>query len=439
VSLLEKGEVAWVIVTNGKLWRLYSQHTHSRATNYYEIDLEEALALTSSATAHVDESFRYFWLLFRCQAFKPALVKREGKEEKLTFLDRLRAESEDYAKELGERLKKRIFEEIFPHLAAGFITYRRAHGEAVSHLSEETLREVFQGTLTLLYRLLFVLYAEARDLLPIREVRGYFEASLTKLNREVAEAAGTVADEAEAQLKKHYHDDSTQLYDWLLRLFQLVDRGEAALNVPVYNGGLFLSEPNLEDDSPEAQAACFLNGTKVPDRFLAQALNLLSRDVDEKRQDLVFIDYKSLGVRQLGSIYEGLLEFKLRIADRKLAIVKDKNREIYREFKELSETEQERAERQGRIVKKGQIFLENDKRERKATGSYYTPDHIVEYIVEHAVGPVLDEKFEAMRPKLREAQKWHRDMTALAKTKGEAVSKYEFGLAVENKWMNCST
>ena len=40
VSILEKGESDWVIVTNGKLWRLYSRKTHSRAANYYEIDLE---------------------------------------------------------------------------------------------------------------------------------------------------------------------------------------------------------------------------------------------------------------------------------------------------------------------------------------------------------------------------------------------------------------
>ena len=39
---------------------------------------------------------------------------------------------------------------------------------------------------------------------------------------------------------------------------------------------------------------------------------------------------------------------------------------------------------------KGDVYLENDKRERKATGSYYTPDYIVKYIVEHTVGPVLE-------------------------------------------------
>ena len=44
VSLLEKGEAPWAIVTNGKHWRLYSAKAHSRATNYYEIDLEETLS-----------------------------------------------------------------------------------------------------------------------------------------------------------------------------------------------------------------------------------------------------------------------------------------------------------------------------------------------------------------------------------------------------------
>src|SRR5437870_3547858 len=54
---------------------------------------------------------------------------------------------------------------------------------------------------------------------------------------------------------------------------------------------------------------------------------------------------------------------------------------------------------------KGSVYLENDRRERKATGSYYTPDYIVKYIVEHTVGPVLAEKLETLRPIFREAEK----------------------------------
>jgi hypothetical protein len=58
----------------------------------------------------------------------------------------------------------------------------------------------------------------------------------------------------------------------------------------------------------------------------------------------------------------------------------------------------------------------------------------VKYIVEHAVGPVLAEKLDALRPKVREAQQWHRQQVANAKTKGESPSKYESGQAVDVRW-----
>ena len=49
-------------------------------------------------------------------------------------------------------------------------------------------------------------------------------------------------------------------------------------------------------------------------------------------------------MRQLGSIYEGLLEFRLKIASEKLAVVKEKGREVYQSFKELNDREKKRAE-----------------------------------------------------------------------------------------------
>jgi hypothetical protein len=135
VSLLERDGAPWVIVTNGNLWRLYSRRTHSRATNYYEIDLNEMLAESGPQAASPGESFRYFWLLFRRRAFEPAGIQRDGKTLTLSFLDRLLLESEDYAKELGNRLKARVFEQIFPHLAAGFIQHLRQNGESNLSLS----------------------------------------------------------------------------------------------------------------------------------------------------------------------------------------------------------------------------------------------------------------------------------------------------------------
>ena len=289
VTVLEFGEAPWAIVTNGKLWRLYSARTHSRSTNYYEIDLQETLAM-----ADPNEAFRYFWLFFRRSAFVIREVQRDGQTKESSFLDRLLEESESYAKALGERLKDRVFEQVFPHFAAGFIAHlkgqvglagpRQASLLTVSEQltlkrepDEDFRRQVFNGTLTLLYRLLFLLYAESRDLLPVKEVRGYWERSLTKMKEDIAERAGPIGDAATDQLSKAYRAsaDATEMYDRLLDLFSVIDLGSRDLNVPLYNGGLFITKPNSADRTQEAETARFLASHKIPDRYLALGLDLL--------------------------------------------------------------------------------------------------------------------------------------------------------------------
>ena len=67
---VEPGQSALLgsIVTNGRLWRLYSRQAHARATNFYEVDLVEAL--TASGDTDPNEAFRYWWLFFRPDAYR---------------------------------------------------------------------------------------------------------------------------------------------------------------------------------------------------------------------------------------------------------------------------------------------------------------------------------------------------------------------------------
>ncbi len=389
VNVLEKAQVDWVMVTNGKLWRLYSTTAPNKATNYYEIDLEEAVM---AANGDQITALKYWWLFFRRDAFTG-------------FLDDLLQKSADYARSLGERLKGRVFTSIFPHFAAGFIADMRSQG--VDDISPDDLGRVYTATMTFLYRLMFTLYAESLELLPVYETRGYGEFSLYGLKKTLAEKAGAVEDEAPERLKQTYAPDSYELYERLQLLFHAIDKGDRKLNLPMYNGGLF------NDESDEGK---FLAEYAIPDRYLALGLDRLCRDVDDKTQALAMIDYKSLGVRHLGSIYEGLLEFKLKVAPEPLVVVKEKKKEVYLP-----------AARAGRkrviaTLKPGDVYLENDKRERKATGSYYTPDYIVKYIVEQTVGPVLERKFEALAPRLREAQKRYRQHRKTVEARGNDQS-----------------
>lgn len=251
VDLLAKEKAPWVVLTNGKLWRLYSQRAHSRATNYYEVDLDEVLG-RQGFQQDIQDAFRYFWLLFRVEAFRPVERDWQGKRQSLSMLDRLLLGSEEYAKELGESPKNRVFTEVFPVLAEGFIASMRQRRD--SDLDDDTLGTVFQGTLTLLYRLLFLLYAESRDLLPVH-AREYREPSLQHLKAEIKEVAGAIADETEKHINKYFEADSYDLWKRLKGLFHVIDQGSEELNVPRYNGGLFLAERDKDDHSPEADAA----------------------------------------------------------------------------------------------------------------------------------------------------------------------------------------
>lgn len=69
VTALEAGLADWIIVTNGRQWRLYSRQAHSRATNFYEVDLPEALI--ASGDTDPNEAFRYWWLFFRAGVSAP--------------------------------------------------------------------------------------------------------------------------------------------------------------------------------------------------------------------------------------------------------------------------------------------------------------------------------------------------------------------------------
>ncbi len=388
VGALEKHKTPWAILTNGKDWRLYCAAAHSRASNYYEIELPQALDRDDQG------ALPYFWLFFRAAAFVPALPPpgAPAAGEPTSFLERLRLDSQVFAKELGDRLRGRIFDEVFPYLAEGFVRDRRGRFGKKTDAGDPFLDRVYDATLTLLYRLLFLLYAESLDLLPVHEP-AYASISLTRMKQDVAMAAGQDADAAEGRLESRYTKSAADLWARLSALFQVIAQGSREHNVPAYDGGLFCLTVADGDDSREANAARFLNEYRVPDDFLARALDLLARDDDPKTHELVFVDYRSLGVRQLGTIYEGLLMYH---------VVVPRN-------------DWERSFRRANL----RIALTPSSQQRKSTGSYFTPQHIVKYIVANAVGPLLDEKFQAGWPRLREAQRWYAEKRRAEDTKAD--------------------
>ena len=97
----------------------------------------------------------YLWLLFSADAL------RDG-----GTVEQILAHSKDYAADLGRRLRERIHTNVIPDLAMGIMTARRIRSPSVNDLTT-----TYQMALTLLFRLLFVAYAEDKGLLPSGSVR----------------------------------------------------------------------------------------------------------------------------------------------------------------------------------------------------------------------------------------------------------------------------
>jgi type I restriction-modification system DNA methylase subunit len=350
---LQETPTTWAVLTNGEYWRLYYGPTSHRLDSYYEIHLPTVLESGDL------EAFKYFYLFFRHEAF---LSDASGD----CFLDDVYSESNVFAEELGEDLQDNIYDAI-QSLAEGFLSYPE------NDLGTDDLDLIHDSSLIYLYRLIFVLYAESegRDLLNTDNEIYEQSYSLNTIKQEVAEELDSD--------QPSYQSWQDNLWNRIDELFQLIDQGSASrgipeedLHVPAYNGGLFRTNPD-PDDSREAQ---FLATNAVGDEYLARVIELLTRS-QTGTSGKIFVDYSSLDVRHLGSIYEGLLEYQLNVADDPLTL-DDGEYDVADEDDEV-------------IIEPDEVYLTTGSGERKATGSYYTPEYVVEYIVENTLEPLVND------------------------------------------------
>jgi len=347
-------ELNWGVLTNGKKWRLYGTKDYETQT-YYEIDLPEILGKRDL------EAFKYFFTFFRSAAFRGTAGT--------TFLDTVWAESETAAQELGEDLQDNVFIALRV-LGEGFVETNdlQIGPESSADIGSGDLKK---QSLVLLYRLMFILYAESRGLVVPEELeaKAEYEAnfSLDQLRLDIHDrvSSGDSYDD--------YSEYSTTIWSQLQDLFSLVDTGSDTLGVPPYNGGLF--------DADEHE---FLAHNQVADPYISEVIHRLGT-TDDENGELVIADYADMDTRHLGTIYEGLLEHEFRIAPEEYAAVTADGGQIWKPAKDVSVADAVES------VDEGSLYVVNDDGERKATGAYYTPDYVVSYIVEETIDPLLDE------------------------------------------------
>ncbi len=339
------GRLRWGILTDGGVWRLYDQRARPRASGYFEADLAALIAGSGPAPSPVaagpapspsmgegwgegdkgerrsdGDGLRTFYLLFRRQSF----VLRPGATA--PFLELALAEGRRYEQQVAQDLSSVVFERAFPNLV-----------EALAAAKDADLAEVRQAALILLYRLLFVLYAEDRGLLPVNDSR-YDDYGLRK---KVRDDISRRMDDGD-----RFSDRAASYYDHVTTLGRQIDAGDDSIGLPPYNGGLFASD-----------AAPLLESVRLPDAAFAPIVYDLSHaEIDGRRQ---FVNYRDMSVQQLGSIYERLLE-----------------RETVRNSQ-------------------GEIETRPNPYARKDSGSFYTPQELVDLIVDQTLKPLAEERLKA--------------------------------------------
>lgn len=278
----------------------------------------------------------------------------------------LLAESHDYSVALGEQLRKRVYEQTVPHLAQAI---GNRHQEAGGSLDEGTLHDLYEQALLVLFRLLFVAYAEDRDLLPLHRNGLYRQRSLKNMARELA-------DMLNEHTELQFDPDATDRWEAVRALWNAVDSGNREWGVPRYNGGLFSSDPAVK---PAGAALASLSLTN--DEFGPALAGLMV----ERDGNGVWgpVDFASLKVREFGTIYEGLLESELAVAQSDLTTTADG---MY-----VPATKTDTV-----VIHEGDIYLHNRSGARKATGSYFTKPFAVSHLLDHALEPALDDHIQQL-------------------------------------------
>ncbi|MEQ8602028.1 MAG: restriction endonuclease [Marivibrio sp.] len=329
VDDLTNGGLRWGVLTNGGRWRLYFAGARSVSEQFFEIDLAAALGLAqpdeddlfAPSEEERRHAFKVFLLLFSRTAFLP------GPADAPSVHQRAIAEGRFYEERVAESLAGVVFNQVFPSLASAI----------AASAPDADLEEVRQAALILLYRLLFILYAEDRDLLPVRDRRFDDYA----LRRNVRDDVRKRKDEGDV-----FSASRTRYWSSIRDLSAAINDGDAEIGLPPYNGGLFSRE-----------ATPLLEEVALGDQVIADVIDALA--FEESPAGRRYINYRDLSVQQLGSIYERLLEYELTPAP------------------------------------DGGYDVRPTPFARKGSGSYYTPDDLVSLILEETLRPLIDARRDA--------------------------------------------
>lgn len=315
---------SWCLLFNGTHARLIgTRRVYSR--RYAELDLDIA--------ADDERTLAALWTLMHAGAFA-------GRGGRGSVLDDLVDTSEQYAVAVCRSLRDGVLEASAHILGAliGGAEKSWPGAPARGSRSRTVIDGTFEQALTIVYRILFLLFAEARGLVPLWHPVYRKSYSVEALRAEAEREQG-----------------SPGLWDALRAVCRLAHAGCRAgdLRVTPFNGRLFapsrtpLVERRALDDEAARRAVLALSTRPAADRAGREP-----------------IAYRDLGVEQLGAVYETLLDYEPQIVE---------------------------APRPSRHASGATVSLKAGSGLRKGSGAFYTPQPIAHYLVRRTLEPLVRE------------------------------------------------
>lgn len=336
--LNRSSENLWAVLSNGLKWRLLRDSAAIARRSYVEFDLEAIFESENTA------DFAVFWLLCHASRFEWRAVESNPEEESETVVQSSAQppileqwlQGTDNEGQRARLLLRAGVQEAIETLASGFVRHA-ANGELREQLRTGELAplEFYKLSLRLVYRILFLLVAEAKEALLRKDAeaearRRYADYyALSRLRTRAGKTRGTT------------HGDAWQ---GLRLTFGFFRDGEPGLAIPALGGILF--------------EATILDRCEIANEDLLAAMRALCffQDGGARRQ----VNF-NLGSEELGGVYESLLELspRLDLDARRFAL---------------------------------ETLAGN---ERKTTGSHYTPEILVKSLLDTALEPVLERAAKA--------------------------------------------
>ncbi|HRQ87345.1 MAG TPA: restriction endonuclease, partial [Bacteroidia bacterium] len=330
--LNEHDDALWGLATNGTVLRLLRDNASLTRPAYIEADLAQIFTNEDAA------SFSILWLLCHRTRFG-----QSGAPATDCALERWRDTGSKEGEAARDRLAHQV-REALKLLGSGFLEANPALAARL-HSGEINLTDWFNELLRLVYRLIFLMVAEDRNLLHPAKA----PAAARKLYAEGYSLATLRALCTRASTWDRHHDR----YEGVKIVFHALAHGQETLALPAL-GGLF-----TEDKLPHLETA------RLRNRPFMEALYRLAWLTD--KSGMVPVNWRAMETEELGSVYESLLELQPQLGP------------------------------DGKSLLFAEDVAEQRGNQRKTTGSYYTPDSLVQALLDTALDPVLD-KFENSDP-----------------------------------------